>query len=66
MSEISESYTAQDLIENSAQLIDSKSDSCKFCDFATKAQTKGNRDMILKRHIEKFHKTTTETENIKL
>ena len=50
-----ESFSDQDVTDSSSKQTDFKSDSCKFCDFATKAQAKSNREIIMKRHIMAVH-----------
>ena len=55
VSEFAESCIDQDVTQSSSKQTDFESDSCKFCDFATKAQSKSNREVIMKRHIMAVH-----------
>ena len=51
--ELADSFIDQDVTENSFKVNDFKTESCKLCDFATKA--KSNRAFLMKRHVLAVH-----------
>ena len=47
-------------------LPDSYSGACQLCGFVTKAKTKYNKDMVIKRHVERVHNRDNSVEDVKI